>query len=452
MVKNSRLLRFSVQGVFLVLLTWIGYRHQVVGGGPSGIPPVDAFCPFGGLEGLFQVMTSGVWLRRLAPSSLILFLLLVGVTLVLGRAFCGWICPLGTLGEWSASLGRKMGIKPKKLPKSIDGPLRYLKYLILAAIIGGTWKLGTLVWRNYDPWVAWMHLSAFFKEFPEKPGGFIVLFLTVIGASFFIERFWCRYLCPLGAFLAILQKASLTKITRSERSCVHCHNCGRSCPVELDPENVEVERNAECIACGRCAENCPIDGTLFFGIKKKKLSVSLVGLATVLLLLGGIATARLSGLWQTFAPIPSSITGPAAVDSLYGWMTITQMAEVLHVSPKEFLKLGGLDESTPLDVRVKDIPGIDDEALKERIREALSAQEASKKTSSFIPSPEEIKGSMTMRQVEEIYKVHGEEVFTLAGWPDNLSKEKPLKDLAVELGKEVSQIRDAVKKLLEKNQ
>jgi len=378
-------------------------------------------------------------------------LLLIGITLVFGRAFCGWICPLGTLGEWSASLGRKMNIKPRKLPTSVDGLLRYLKYLILAAIIAGTWKLGTLVWRDYDPWVAWMHLSAFFKEFPEKPAGFLVLFLTVIGASFFIERFWCRYLCPLGAFLAILQKFSLTKITRSELSCVHCHNCGRTCPVELDPEKNKVEKSAECIACGRCAENCPVENTLFFGIKGKKLSAALVGLASVFLLSVGIAAASLSGLWQTFAPATSSTTGPAAVDSLYGWMTITQMAEVLHLSPKELLKLGGLDESTPIDVRVKDIPGVDDEELKERLKEALSAKESSRKTS-YVPSPEEIKGSMTMRQVEETYKVSGEDVFILAGWPQTLDKNTPLKDLAGGLGKEVSQIRNAVKKLLEKKQ
>ncbi|MCD6182682.1 MAG: 4Fe-4S binding protein [Thermovirga sp.] len=451
-MKNSRLLRFSIQGAFLALLSWIGYRHQVVGGGPSGVPPVDAFCPFGGLEGLFQFLTSGVWLRRLAPSSLILLLLLVGITLVFGRAFCGWICPLGTLGEWSASLGRKMNIKPRKLPTSMDSPLRYLKYVILAAIIAGTWKLGTLVWRDYDPWVAWMHLSALFKEFPEKPGGFLVLFLSVIGASFFIERFWCRYLCPLGAFLAILQKFSLTKITRAEQSCVHCHNCSRTCPVELDPESVGVERSAECIACGRCVESCPVGNTLFFRMMKKKLPVAFVGLAAVLLLFGGIAFSRITGLWQPFAPPSQGLSGPAAVDSLYGWMTISQMAEVLHVSPKDLLQLGGLDESTPLDVRVKDIPGVNDEELKERIREALSAKETSKKTSYVPPSPEEIRGSMTMRQVEETYKVRGEEAFILAGWPENLDKDTPLKDLAGDLGKEVSQIRDAVKKLLEKKQ
>ena len=449
-MRYSKVLRFSIQGGFLALLTWIGYRHQVV---PSGVPPVDAFCPFGGLEGLFQYMTSGVWLRRLAPSSLILFLLLVGITLIFGRVFCSWICPLGTLGEWSASLGRKVGIKPKKLPRKIDEPLRYLKYVILVAIIGGTWKLGTLVWRDYDPWVAWMHLSAFTKNFPKKTGGFLVLFVTVIGASFFIERFWCRYLCPLGAFLAILQKLSLTKITRAEQSCVHCHNCSRTCPVELDPESVEVERSAECIACGRCVESCPVGNTLFFRMMKKKLPVALVGLAAVLLLFGGIAFTRITGLWQPFAPPPHSLSGPTAVDSLYSWMTINQMAEVLHISPQKLLKLGGLDKFTPLDVKVKDLPGVDDEELKERLREALPAtyDESSKTNTTPVPSPEKIKGRMTMREIEEIYKVQGEEVFSLAGWPENLDKDASLKDLAKNLGKRVSQIRNAVKKLLEQN-
>ncbi|GAB1427491.1 hypothetical protein MASR2M17_09170 [Aminivibrio sp.] len=78
-------------------------------------------------------------------------------------------------------------------------PAEWLKYVILAVILYFTWTLGTLAWRPWDPWVSWMHLSAGWDEIVSSPWGYVVLFLLVIGAGVFIERFWCRYLCPLGA-------------------------------------------------------------------------------------------------------------------------------------------------------------------------------------------------------------------------------------------------------------
>ncbi|HDQ93439.1 MAG TPA: 4Fe-4S binding protein, partial [Synergistetes bacterium] len=94
-VKSSKL-RYVIQFGFLAFMTWLGYRHQVLGGGPEGVPTVDALCPFGGLESLYSILASGTWLRRLAPSAMVLLVVLIAMTLLLGRVFCGWICPLGT--------------------------------------------------------------------------------------------------------------------------------------------------------------------------------------------------------------------------------------------------------------------------------------------------------------------------------------------------------------------
>ena len=180
--KGSRIVRYTVQIGFLAFLTYIGYMHQQLGGGPNGMPPVDALCPLGGAESMYSYLKSGIWLRRTAPSAMVLFVSVALMTVLLGRVFCGWICPLGTIGQLSASLGRKIGIKKIELPeRKTDRVMRLGKYVVLAIAVLGSWYYGTLLWRGYDPWVAWMHISAGWAEVEEAPWAFGILFFVVIG-------------------------------------------------------------------------------------------------------------------------------------------------------------------------------------------------------------------------------------------------------------------------------
>lgn len=453
---RSSKLRSGVQLAFLLFMTWVGYRHQVLGGGPEGAPAVDALCPFGGMESLYIFLTSGGWLRRVAPSALILLGAVFIMTIIAGRVFCGWICPLGTLGEFSSSIASKLNIRKRELPESLDRKLRYLKYLLLILIIYFTWKMGTLVWRDYDPWVAYMHLSAGWSEMIEKPVAFIVLFVTVIMASLFIERFWCRYLCPLGALLAPLQKLSLIKVRRSEEHCIHCHLCSKTCPVRLDPEAHEVTVSGECISCGRCVEKCPEEKALFFGTPRKKFSVLVIGLMGLTIFFGAYGTAKVTGTWQTWASVSSTVTATDPTEALFGWMSIRQMAETLRIPVEKVIKYGELPEDTALDIPVKEIEGVNDEELKEMIRVNLLSGTSTEEKEVTIPSqvtpPDEIKGSMTMEQVSLTYGIDGKAVFERAGWPSESDPAKTLKTLAQEMGREVQEIRDAVKELIKEKQ
>ena len=447
---GSSRLRMLIQGGFLAFMTWTGYRHQVLGGGPKGVPPVHALRPFGGMESLHGFLSSRTWLRRVAPSALILLVIVAVVTLLLGRVFCGWICPLGTIGEWTAKISRRMGIRPRELPEPLDRPLRFLKYVVLVVILGFTWKLGTLAWRAYDPWVAWMHLSAGIQEMAEAPWSFAVLFGAVIGASFFIERFWCRYLCPLGALLAPLQKLSLFKVRRSEEHCIHCHLCSKSCPVRLDPESTAVMASAECIACGACVSACPKEKALFFGTRSRVLSVTAIGLLGVGLFLGGYGLARASNLWATYAPPPAAHLAEDPTTGIFGWMDLRKVSETVGLPVEKVREITGLPADTPLDRPIKEIT--DDEAFREALAEWFSAEKESPAGEKplEVPNPDEIKGSMTMEQVASTYGLDAAAVFAKAGWPAELPVDKPLKEIATELGREVSEIREAVKELLEK--
>ncbi len=448
---KSNQLRMLIQGAFLAFMTWTGYRHQILGGGPQGVPPVDALCPFGGMESLYGFIASGTWLRRVAPSALVLLVIVVLMTPFLGRVFCGWICPLGTIGEWSAKLSRRLGIRPRELPEPVDRPLRFLKYAVLAVILAFTWKLGTLAWRAYDPWVAWMHLSAGWEGMAEAPWSFVVLFALVIGAGLFIERFWCRYLCPLGALLAPLQKLSLFKVRRSDEHCIHCHLCSRVCPVRLDPESVEITSSAECLTCGRCVESCPREKALFFGTRSRTMTVTALGLLGVGLYLGGYGIARASGLWSTYASPPASQLSADPASAIFGWMDIRKVSETIGLPAEKILEITGLASQTPRDRPIKEIT--DDEAFREKLREWLVSQKeipAAPAAPSSLPNPDEIKGSMTMEQVASTYGVKGDTVFEKAGWPAGLPLDKPLKEIAADLGKEVSEIRNAVRELVGK--
>ncbi len=440
-MRSSRF-RAAVQFGFLGFMSWLGDRHQVLGGGPSGVPTVDALCPFGGLESLYSIMVSGTWLRRLAPSAMVLFIVVIALTLVFGRVFCGWICPLGTLGEWTSRLGTRLGIRKRELPKKADGILRWLKYLVLVIIIAATWKAGTLVWRGYDPWVAWMHLSAGWEEMTGSPWSYFSLFVLVIGLSLFIERFWCRYLCPLGAFLAPIQKISLFKVRRSEEECVRCNRCGPACPVRLDPEKKEVEDSAECLACGRCVEACPREKALFFGTQRRRVSVIAIGLLAMAFYLGGYGIARGMGWWRTYAA-SSTVSSGLVTPDLYGWMTLENVSETLNIPVQEIIEAASLPEDFPRDVPLKKIEGVDDEALIEEILKKTGA----KATGTAPPNPEEIKASMTIREISALWGLDPWEILEAAGWPADVSLDATLKTLSEELGRSVTEIREAVKKL-----
>ncbi len=383
-VFSWKRIRYGIMFGFLAYITWVGYQHQLLGGGRGGIPTVDALCPFGGLEAVYAWLTSGEWLRRTAPSSLVLFVIVAVLTLLLGRVFCGSICPLGSIGEFSNLAARKLGIRRRELPPSLDRGMRLLKYLFLFVILYMTWTTGTLAWRDRaDPWSAWMHLSSGWEEISASPGGFIVLFILVIGAGLLIERFWCRYLCPLGAALGILQKFSLTKVAREEDTCISCGKCNRSCPMGLDPMSVDRVTSADCISCGRCVEECPVPGTLRFStVGGWAMSALSVGLLGVTLYFAGYGASRLTGYWQTFPPTPTVSTSTAA-------------------SPTGVPR-----------------------------------------------NPDELKGSFSLAEIASGYGLELSSILEKAGWPADTDPDIKMREAADALGREASDIRNAVKELL----
>lgn len=451
--SGSRWVRYSVQLGFLAFMTYLGYMHQRLGGGPQGVPPVDALCPLGGAESLYGYLSSGNWLRRTAPSALILLIAVISMTAIAGRVFCGWICPLGTIGEWSASLGKGIGIKQRRLSAPVDAFLRLGKYVVLSVAVFGSWHYGTLLWRGYDPWVAWMHLSAGWAEIEEAPWSFAVLFGLVIGASMVVERFWCRYLCPLGGLLSLFQKISPVKVRRDESLCVHCHRCGSVCPMGLDPESKEVETSADCISCGECVLRCPVDGALKMGTSRFRLSPVAVGFIGLALFFGVYGTARLGDKWETSTPAPSNMEGGNPADLVYGWMSLEQVSQQTGVPVETLIALGGLPQDTPRDLSMKKIDGFDDHAFTESLARWFEEKRSEKAvfTAEKTANPDEIRGSSTLNEIALAYGIGILDIvaeLTVEGWSGDIQLDRPVKDIAKEREREVQEIRDVVKRLL----
>ncbi len=265
-------LRRVIQAGFVGFAVFVGARHLWAGSGPTGAASFDAYCPFGGIETLWQFITGGVFLRKLNSSNLVVLAATLATALVMGRAFCGWICPLGSVQEWLARLaqkltgGRKGGRKnaplrrknaplrkaaswlPIKLPPAVDRPLRYLKYVVLG------WVLWSSISAVVPPLEPFCPYKALFHFELESALTWSVVIVMIVG-SLLVERFWCRYLCPMGTVLSVFNKISPLRVHTDKAVCTDCGLCGSTCGMGIEdrPENI---RSLECIRCLDCLDTC----------------------------------------------------------------------------------------------------------------------------------------------------------------------------------------------------
>jgi len=262
--------RRTIQWLAVIGTFVIGLRHIMPGEASRG-GSFDSFCAFGGIETLLPYLFTGQVLKSTNLLNFSVLIATLGVALVAGRAFCGWLCGLGALqdfvAEWTRKLlGKKRHIRgkpsktilPLRLPASIDRPLRYAKYLVLAAILVASLYAAFPPLREFCPVRA---------VFSLKMTPLLWLSLVVfLAGSVLVERFWCKYLCPLGAALALFNKISPVRLVSSTT----CNNCGR-CDIECSMGIEDVPNNltdTECIRCLECLDTCTRDGSLELKVLK----------------------------------------------------------------------------------------------------------------------------------------------------------------------------------------
>ena len=206
------------------------------------------------------------------------FLILLGV--LLGRFICGFLCPFG----WLQELLHK--IPSKKLSTKKLKPLTYLKYIILLLAVVLLPALAVNDVGMGDPFFCKyicpqgvlegaIPLSLVNEGIRAALGTLFVqklfILLAVVALSILFYRPFCKWICPLGAFYALLNKISLFEIKMDEQKCVSCGKCAASCKMDVDVR--KTPNHAECIRCGKCITACPAEALCFhygFGSSRKK--------------------------------------------------------------------------------------------------------------------------------------------------------------------------------------
>lgn len=192
--------------------------------------------------------------RALQPWLLPLLFLLASV--VLGRVFCGFVCPLGSLIDGFDSLAGKIRASKRNY--------RSAKYYILLFLLT-TSVLGASSVYFFDPMVilgrsftaVFMPVASFFTGRPVLHNGFLFLITlaVILGLGFVQKRFWCGNLCPLGGLLGILSRLSILKYSIKE-DCNECNLCAQLCPTRaIDVETKSVSQY-ECVRCMNCLGDC----------------------------------------------------------------------------------------------------------------------------------------------------------------------------------------------------
>jgi len=255
-----------VQLGFVVFILVSSVRHNT---SIEHLPSTDAFCPFGAVETLWKYVTTGSFVQKTHPSNLVLGLaVLIGAVLA-GATFCGWICPFGALMDALNWVRKTLRLPEIVVPARLDKILTYGRYLTLIGIPLITVLTAKLWFADYDPYRTLFSLTWLFEfNLAEHWPAYLVAVLVIAG-GLLIPRFWCRYLCPQGGLLGLIQRFSALKIWRNKASCINCKLCDKACPYRLKVSTSGAVRG-DCVGCLECVEVCPVPDTLTVNLGRPK--------------------------------------------------------------------------------------------------------------------------------------------------------------------------------------
>jgi polyferredoxin len=301
--------RLSMQILFAILCIWVGIEFYLfikyfeTGGAlifHSRPPGVEGFLPISSLMSFYYFLKTGE-IHSIHPAGFFIFIAIITISFFFSKSFCSWLCPIGLLSEQISKFSRLFIKKKIIMPKYIDYPMRSIKYLLLAFLLWVVLGMSAIELKifldgGYNI-VADMKMYYFFAHITLF-SLYILIFLFI--ASFFINYFWCRYLCPYGALLGIIGLFAPFKIKRNAQKCINCKKCTKVCPANIKVENIKYVISDECTACSQCIDVCPVKDTLNYEIINTKVKIKKF---LIIIIVGGLfilitSIGRISNHWH----------------------------------------------------------------------------------------------------------------------------------------------------------
>lgn len=184
----------------------------------------------------------------------------VPATVLVGKFFCGFFCSFGAVQDllWLGSHRLRALFPGKRNLKKADRIFRFAKYAVLFYFIIFIWSGVTAV-KTAGPWQVFGQYVSFGHWPGLKPllsvGG--ILLLVIFIGSLFVQRFFCRYFCPMGAIYSLISQTSFLKIDKPREECGKCHLCTSKCTMGMDLTKKDRIAGGECISCQKCVSWCP---------------------------------------------------------------------------------------------------------------------------------------------------------------------------------------------------
>lgn len=215
---------------------------------------------FAGVKYIFTQIGAG---EMIAGTSFVTVLIALCIyTMIFGRFFCGFGCAFGTLGDavhagyvWCC---KKLKKKPITLSQKISAKLSVCKYVVLLVIVLMCYMGIYSKAQGTSPWDVFSMLHAGNLKLGKYIPSLILLLLIIIGMCV-QERFFCRFLCPMGAVFSLLPILPLFSLRRDRSACIpNCSGCTRKCPSDIQlPDNKSWEISSDCFQCQKCIDVCP---------------------------------------------------------------------------------------------------------------------------------------------------------------------------------------------------
>lgn len=321
--RNASTWRRATQLLLLAINIYIGItfyywvRFYETGGATLYLPRpggIEGWLPIAGLMNIRYTLETGLLPPLHAPAMLLLAAFML-ISLLLKKSFCSWLCPVGTLSELLADIGKKLFGRNFRVPRWLDIPLRGLKYLLLSFFLYISLSMPAQGIQYFLMSAYGIIIDVKMLDFFRHTGTITLLSVALlVVVSLFIRNAWCRYLCPYGALLGLLSLLSPVKIRRNAQTCIDCGKCAQNCPSRIPVDRLIQVRSVECTGCMTCVESCPVASTLSFSLKtptgradknRGALSGMTMTLLVLWILFTMVALAMLMGVWES--PVPEHL-------------------------------------------------------------------------------------------------------------------------------------------------